>query len=147
MRDHMLRAEKRSVEIRLHHTAPEIQRHLADTRPTRNPPSEVRHDGRVVNVHIDLAESVDDLVDHPLDAVFVANVDKQCQSFSQLAELSGGLFGIFFVEICDDNFGLLLRKRLSRMLADTLCATRDDDYLILQHNQTSFFPLMVANPT
>jgi hypothetical protein len=90
-------------------------------------------------MHIDLAESVDDLIDHPFHAIFIANVDNDRQGFSQLAEFGGGFPGIFLVEIRDDNLSLLLSKCSRGMLTDALRATRDDDYFILKHNRTSFW--------
>jgi hypothetical protein len=117
---------------------PEIHRHLADARPTRNAPGKVGYDSSVVDMHIDSAEPVDDLVDHPFHTIFIANVDTDCQGFSQLAEFSGGFLGIVFVEIRDDNLSLLLSKCSRGMLTDALCAARDNDYFILKHNRTSF---------
>ncbi len=59
----MLGAEKRAVQIGLNHTIPKFHRHIGDQRPARNVPGEVRHDRRIIDHHVDLAETVDHLVE------------------------------------------------------------------------------------
>src|SRR5690606_26592662 len=53
--------------------------------------------------------------------------------FRQLADFRGGFVRQFGVEVGDHDFGLLLRKRFRRVLADTLPASRNYDNFVLQH--------------
>ena len=71
----MFGSKKSSVKIGLHHAIPEFHRHFANPRPARNTPGKMGHDGSVIDVHVDLPVSVDDLIDHPFYAIFAANVD------------------------------------------------------------------------
>jgi hypothetical protein len=91
----------------------------------------VRHDGGIIDHHVDLAEARDDPVHKRFDAYFLAHIDRRGQRLRKLSELRGGRTGQLFVEVRDDDFGFLLRKGSRGVFADTLRATGDDDDLPL----------------
>jgi hypothetical protein len=86
---------------------------------------------------IDLAEALDDLIDHPLYAVFVANVNMHRERLGLVSELGCGFPRLLFIEIRDDNSRFFLGKSLGCMPTNPLRASGHDNYFSFKHDGIS----------
>src|SRR5262249_45374376 len=96
-----------------------------------------RHDGGIIDVHIDLAEAAGDLIDHSLYPLFVANVDMHREGFACCAQLGGCFFFEGLLEIRNKDFCFFLCQKFFPMLADPLPASRNDNNFVSKHNWIS----------
>jgi hypothetical protein len=102
------------------------------------------NDRGVVNQYVDLAKAIHGLVDHLLNAVFIANVDMKRERFGQLSKLASGFLGLFLIQVRNDNLGLGLCKRRSGMSTNALPAAGYNDYFIFKHDPSTSFWIAVC---
>jgi hypothetical protein len=131
----MFGAVKCTVQVGLNNSIPEILGHFADARPARNTPSEMGHDGGVVDVHVDLTKMIHDLIDHAFDALFVAHVHAYPEGLGEPSKFGCSLSSFFFVDVRDHHLCFVLRKSGRCMAANALRAAGYDNYFSFGHGE------------
>src|SRR3990172_3800742 len=121
-------AEESAAEVRLDDTVPKLFTYVSHRWPARDAPIKMGHDAGVVDQRVDLAEAIDDFMDHAAHVLFIAHVrrDGEGLRFESL-KLAKGLAHPLHVRVGKYDSSSRFYQSMRRVAPDALGGAGNND--------------------